>query len=60
MGLGAGASKIIGIALGWPISVPTMAIVVSLGSCVFIGLFFGFYPAYKASHLNPVEALIER
>lgn len=60
VGLGSGASKLIGIALGWPISVPTMAIVVSLGSCVFIGLFFGFYPAYKASRLNPVEALIER
>ncbi len=33
------------------------AIVIALGFCIAIGLFFGMYPANKASKLNPVEAL---
>ncbi|MFH1254225.1 MAG: ABC transporter permease [bacterium] len=58
--LGIGISKIIGIILGWPIFISKTAITLSLGSSALIGLFFGYYPAYKASQLNPVEALLDK
>jgi putative ABC transport system permease protein len=32
-------------------------IVLAVSVSVGIGLFFGFYPAWNASHLNPIEAL---
>jgi len=57
--LGIGASKIIGFALGWPIFISKTALILSLSSSALIGLFFGYYPAYKASQLNPVEALLD-
>jgi putative ABC transport system permease protein len=58
--IGIAIAKIVGIALQWPIFISKMSLLISLGSSVFIGLFFGYYPAYKASRLDPVEALIER
>jgi putative ABC transport system permease protein len=53
-------AKLIGFILGWPIFISIGSILISLSSSVLIGLFFGFYPAYKASQLNVVEALVER
>jgi putative ABC transport system permease protein len=38
-------------------SVPTSAIIVGLGLSTAVGLFFGIYPASKASRLDPIEAL---
>ncbi|MBL4588085.1 ABC transporter permease [Candidatus Babeliales bacterium] len=46
--------------LGWPISVTLTSILCSTGITLLIGIFFGFYPAYLASKLNPVDALCER
>ncbi len=57
---GISASMIIGKILGWPIFISIKSILLSLFSSTLIGLFFGFYPAYQASQLNPVEALFER
>lgn len=58
--LGVSTSEIVGLILGWPIFISQKAIVISLTSSIMIGLFFGYYPARKASMLNPVEALIEQ
>jgi putative ABC transport system permease protein len=42
---------------GWPTIVSPASILLSFGFSGFIGIFFGFYPAYKASLLNPIDAL---
>lgn len=57
IGLGIGASKLIGLASGMStvISVPT--IILSFAFSMAIGLIFGIYPARKAAKLNPIDAL---
>ena len=42
---------------GWPFSVSTTAMIVGVVVAVAVGLFFGLYPAYRASKLDPIEAL---
>ncbi len=58
--IGIGAAEAIGFILEWPIFISKYAVLISLFSSALIGLFFGFYPAYQAAMLNPVEALIEK
>jgi putative ABC transport system permease protein len=43
--------------LEWPVLIPSYAIVASTLFAIAIAVFFGFYPARKASQLNPIEAL---
>jgi len=40
-----------------PTSVPTVWVVIAIAIATIVGLFFGAYPAYKASKLDPIDAL---
>jgi len=55
--LGITASKVLSAVAGWPTVVSPLSIVLAFGFSGLVGIFFGFYPAYKASLLNPIEAL---
>ena len=55
--LGAAASVAIGHWAGWQIQLRGEAIFLAVGFSAAVGIFFGFYPARKASHLLPIEAL---
>lgn len=55
--LGIGGSQILSGSLGWATEVSVLSISLSFGFSGFVGIFFGFYPAWKASLLNPIDAL---
>jgi putative ABC transport system permease protein len=55
--VGVSTSMILSSVSGWPTVVSPLSIVMAFGFSGFIGIFFGFYPAYKASLLNPIDAL---
>jgi putative ABC transport system permease protein len=55
--LGFTASYGVSAILGWPVMVSPMSIALSFMVCVATGVFFGWYPARKASYLDPIEAL---
>ncbi|MBZ5629181.1 MAG: ABC transporter permease [Acidobacteriia bacterium] len=54
---GVGSSFVITKTLGWNVLISPMAIVAAVVFSMAVGIFFGFYPARKAAHLDPIEAL---
>ncbi|HUQ06031.1 MAG TPA: ABC transporter permease [Kofleriaceae bacterium] len=55
--LGAGIAELIRVLVSIPTVVPRWAVVLSMTSAGSVGLIFGIYPAYRASRLDPVEAM---
>ena len=55
--MGVGISRFIAFKAGWPIVVSSNSVALAFGVAGFVGVFFGFYPARKASRLDPIEAL---
>jgi putative ABC transport system permease protein len=63
--LGGVLGIVFGSAIGWgvhlisgfPISLPWWSFAIGLGFSASVGIFFGMYPAVKASRLDPIEAL---
>lgn len=55
--LGITASQLISTFLKWPTLVSESSILLSFLVCAITGIFFGYYPALKASKLDPIEAL---
>ena len=55
--LGAGATWAIGYFAQWQVSMTASSILLAAGFSGFVGVFFGFYPARRASRLLPIQAL---
>ncbi|MFI3283444.1 MAG: ABC transporter permease [Erysipelotrichaceae bacterium] len=55
--VGVGLGSIASTIMGYPAAPSIPAIVFSVGFSMFIGLFFGYYPASKAAKLDPIDAL---
>ena len=55
--LGAIATWAVGYFAGWQVSMSIGSILLAAGFSAFVGVFFGFYPAHRASKLLPIQAL---
>jgi putative ABC transport system permease protein len=57
IGLGMIASQIVAKSTGWPTLTPVSWVGIATFSSAIVGVISGFYPAWKASKLDPIEAL---
>ena len=55
--LGVASSLLLGHAFGWPLTIPAQALVIAPAFSVGAGVLFGFYPAWRAARMDPIEAL---
>lgn len=55
--LGVGSSMLIGKLTSFPTIIQSTSILLSLFFAIIIGVFFGYYPAYRAAKLNPIDCL---
>ena len=54
---GVGTSWLIAASQHWPVSISPLSLLLGFGFSAATGMFFGWYPARKASRLNPIDAL---
>lgn len=55
--IGMGGARLVGRLNGWPIAVTPTSVVIAFVFSAAVGVFFGFYPALRASRLNPIDCL---
>ena len=55
--LGIGASFLVENLFQWPVAIKEYTVFLAFTVCTVIGIFFGWYPARKASRLDPIEAI---
>jgi putative ABC transport system permease protein len=54
---GVGVSRAVTEIFEWPTIVSTSSVLLAVGFSAVVGVFFGFWPAWKASNLDPIDAL---
>jgi len=57
IGLGVGGAEFFRQVMKWPVEVTADSVLLSFAVAAVVGIFFGFYPARKASRLDPIDAL---
>jgi len=57
VGVGLGIQRLVARLAGWPVATQPQAILMAVAFSALVGVGFGFYPALKASRLDPIEAL---
>ncbi|MEI6147485.1 MAG: ABC transporter permease [bacterium] len=57
IGLGISAASLLARINHWPVLISPGAVLLALGFSAGVGIFFGFYPAFRAARLNPIESL---
>jgi putative ABC transport system permease protein len=59
IGVGAGlvGTQLVALLAKWPVAIPAAWVALAVGFSALVGVFFGYYPARKASGLRPIEAL---
>jgi len=57
IGFGVAGSSLVSKIAGWPTFVTANSIIIAVFFSMIVGIFFGFYPARKASMLHPIDAL---
>ena len=55
--MGGIATWIVSAVAHWPVQIEAWSVILSFAVCTLIGVVFGFYPAAKASNLDPIEAI---
>lgn len=55
--IGIGAAWMVKLFAGWPVYVEWYSVILSFVVCTLTGIFFGWYPARKASEMDPIEAI---
>jgi putative ABC transport system permease protein len=57
VGIGTIGTLVVSLLAHWPTSIPLAWLFASVAFAALVGIFFGYYPAQRASQLSPIEAL---